>query len=140
MKHLFDLVGRIFLSFIFLFEAYDSIKFFNDTKVTMTSYGLTWRQDMLLYGAIFVLILGGSLILTGYRSSFGATLLLLYWVPATFIIHSFWNDPIELQRQQSIEFMKNIAITGGLIMVMVNGSGRYSIRRLFATARVPGAD
>lgn len=140
MKHILDLIGRLFLSFIFLFEGYDSIAFFNETKNTMTSYGLTWRQDLLLYGAIFVLILGGLLILTGYRSSFGALLLLFYWVPVTFIVHSFWNDPHEVQREQSVEFMKNVAIIGGLLMVMVNGSGRLSIRRLFATVRVPGAD
>jgi putative oxidoreductase len=35
--------------------------------------------------------------------------------------------------------MKNIAITGGLLMVWVNGAGRYSIKRLFATFRVPNA-
>lgn len=140
MKHFMDLIGRIFLSFMFLFEGYDSIKFFKETKETMTAYGLTWRQDLLLYGAIFVLILGGLLILTGYRSSFGALLLLIYWVPVTFIVHSFWNDPVEVQRIQSLMFMRNIAITGGLLMVLVNGSGRYSIKRLFATARVPGAD
>jgi putative oxidoreductase len=54
-------------------------------------------------------------------------------------VHSFWNDPIEVRRLQAILFMKNIAITGGLLMILVNGSGRYSIRRLFATTRVRGA-
>lgn len=136
MKDITDLIARIFISLIFLFEAYDSIKFFKSTKALMTEYGIVWQQDLLLSGAIFLLILGGVLVLLGYRSSFGAILLLLYWVPVTFIVHSWWNDPIELQRAGSIDFMKNMAIIGGLLMVFVNGSGRYSIRRLFATTRV----
>lgn len=139
MKDIIDLIARVLLAFIFLFEAYDSITYFKSTKALMTEYGITWKQNLLLTGAIILLVLGGTLILIGYRSSFGAFLLLLYWVPVTFIVHSFWNDPPEDQRLQSIFFMKNLAITGGLLMVWVNGSGRYSIKRLFATFRVPGA-
>ena len=139
MKDVYDLVGRVLIAFIFLYDAYDSIFYFKDTKESMTHYGLTWNQDILLIGAIFVLILGGTLILIGYRSSFGAILLLTYWIPVTFIVHSFWNDPEDIRRLQSVHFMKNIAIIGGLLMVLVNGSGRYSVRRLFATSRVPGA-
>ncbi|MCB0627354.1 MAG: DoxX family protein, partial [Saprospiraceae bacterium] len=70
---------------------------------------------------------------------FGVLLLLLYWLPVTFIVHSFWNDPEPEKRLQAILFMKNIAVVGGLLMVWVNGSGRFSIRRLFATTRVPGS-
>lgn len=136
MKHIFDLLGRVFLSFIFFYEAFDSIKFFKDTKDTMTSYGLTWRQDLLLYGAIFCLILGGTLILTGYRAKLGTLLLLIYWIPVTFIVHDFWNFPLPEQRMEGIFFMKNIAITGGLMMIFANGVGKYSVRRLFATSRV----
>ena len=77
--------------------------------------------------------------LTGYRSRFGAVLLLLYWVPVTFIVHAFWNDPPEIQRTQSIFFSKNLAISGGLLIAAVHEAGKYSIRRLFATYRVPNA-
>lgn len=139
MKDLIDLIGRIFISFIFLFEAYDSIKYFSATKAAMIDYGIMSHHDFLLSSSIGLLILGGLLVLLGYRSSFGAILLLLYWVPVTFIVHSFWNDLPEIRRIESIQFMKNLAIMGGLLIVLVNGSGRYSMRRLFATARVPGA-
>jgi putative oxidoreductase len=139
MKDVGDLLGRIFLSFIFLYEAYDSVFYMQPTKTTMTEYGITWQQDLLFIGAVTLLILGGLMILSGYRASLGAFMLLLYWVPVTFIVHSFWNDPPEVERMQAILFMKNIAITGGLLMVWVNGAGRYSIKRLFATFRVPNA-
>lgn len=139
MKDIFDLLGRIMLSVIFFFEASDSLRFFEGTKATMSEYGILWRQDLLLTLAIGGLFLGSTLVLLGYRSGFGAVLLLLYWLPVTFIVHDFWNDPMPLQRMESVHFMKNIAICGGLLLVLVNGSGRFSIRRLFATSRVPGA-
>ena len=137
MKDILDLIGRILISFIFFYEAYDSIFYFKQTKEIMTNYGLTWNQDMLLLGAIFLLTLGGILLLIGYRAGLGAILILMYWIPVTFIVHSFWNDPPEEKRLEAVLFMKNLAIIGGLLVVYVNGSGRYSIKRLFATTKVP---
>lgn len=138
MKDMLDLLGRVFIAFIFLYDAFDSMLYAQQTKATMTEYGLTWNQDFLLYGGIFVLLLGGILVLIGYRSGLGVVLLLLYWIPVTFIVHSFWNDPEPARRLHAIMFMKNISIAGGLLIILVNGSGKYSIKRLFATARVPG--
>jgi putative oxidoreductase len=81
--------------------------------------------------------MGGMMVLLGYRSTLGAILLLTYWVPVTLIVHDFWNTQTNLAlRQESILFMKNFAIIGGLLMLIGKGSGRYSIRRLFATTRV----
>ncbi|MCB0568774.1 MAG: DoxX family membrane protein [Phaeodactylibacter sp.] len=140
MKDITDLLGRAMLSFIFLYEAYDSIFYFRETKDKMSFYGLTWNQDMLLVGAIILLLLGGVMLLLGYRTGMATVMLLMYWVPVTFIVHSFWNDPEPARRLQSILFMKNIAIMGGMLMVWANGAGKkYSIKRLFATTRVPGA-
>ncbi len=136
MRDITDLMGRIFLSAIFIFEAIDSTLYFGKTQQIMTQHGLTWNQDMLLYGAIFLLYLGGILVLLGYRSTLGAILLLIYWAPVTFIVHDFWNSPQEDLRLESILFMKNMAIIGGLLMLVGKGSGRYSMRRLLATTRV----
>ena len=136
MKDLFDLLGRILLSFIFLFEAYDYIAYAKDNREAMSNYGLTEYQDLLLYGAIILLVLGGLMVLFGYRMRLGAILLLLYWVPMTFVVHPFWEYSGAEHRLQSILFMKNIAITGGLLISATHQSGRYAIKRLFATARV----
>jgi putative oxidoreductase len=101
----------------------------------MEDFGLIWQQDVFLTASIVFLITGGIFLLIGYRSKFASLLLLIYWLPLTFTLHSFWNDPKEIQRLQSVLFMKDIAIAGGLLMVMVNGSGKYSIRRLLSWRR-----
>lgn len=136
MKDILDLLGRVLIAFIFLFHAYDLVAYFGANKELLLDYGITWRQDLLLSGAIALLILGATLVLVGYRVGLGVILLLLYWIPLTFVVHSFWNDAPEFVREESMEFMKNLAIMGGLLIIWVNGSGRYSVKRLFATTRV----
>lgn len=138
MKDIFDLVGRVLLSFIFFFEAYDYFAYERMNKEAMTIYGLTWNQDFFLYGAIFLLLIGALTILLGYRMRTGAVLLLIYWVPLTFIVHDFWTEPHDTDeyRLQSILFMKNIAIMGGLLIAATHISGKYRLRRIFATTNV----
>jgi len=137
MKDFIDLLGRIFISLIFFWEAYDSIAFFDSVKRTMTNYGITWNQDFLLVTVIIFLIIGALFILIGYKAPVGAILLLVYWIPVTFMVYSFWNDPVSERRMASILFMKNMAIIGGLLMIVVNGAGRFSIKRLLAASRPP---
>jgi len=137
MYHIFDLLGRILISAIFIFEATDSIMFADKTKMTMAEYGITWRPDLLLYTSIVALVIGAILLLIGYRIRFGVWLLLLYWIPVTFIVYSFWNDPATVQRLHAILFMKNIAIAGGLLMIAAHGGGKYSVQRLFVVSKIP---
>jgi putative oxidoreductase len=140
MYHIFDLIGRILISAIFFFEAIDSILFADKMKMTMAEYGITWKPDFLLYSSIVALIVGAIMLLIGYRIRFGVWLLLLYWLPVTVIVYSFWNDPVEMQRLNAILFMKNIAIAGGLLMIAAHGGGKYSIQRLFRVSKIPKAD
>lgn len=139
MKDYMDLIGRILMSIIFYFEAYDKIFYMTPTKATMTEWGITWNQNLLIYGSGFCLILGATLILIGYRSGLGAFLILLYWIPLTFILDKFWEIPLtdhETRRSVALHFMKNIAIAGGLLLLLVNGSARFRVKRLLSTTRV----
>ena len=137
MKNIADLLGRICIALIFIYEVYDTIAYYKQTKMTMTSYNITWNQDILLFGILFFLIVGSILVLLGYYSNIGAFFLLLYWLPFTFIVFSFWNDPEEIRRLTSLQFMRNVAICGGLLLLIANGSGKYSVRRMLYVLRLP---
>lgn len=137
MKDYVDLIARICIAFIFLYEAYDSIVFFKETKETMSAYGIEWNQDLLLIGVIFCLIVGSLMILIGYYASVGAFLIILYWLPLTFIVYDFWNDPLELRRINSLFFMRNMGTTAALLLLVANGAGRFSVRRILHTLRLP---
>lgn len=140
MYHVFDLLGRLMMSAIFFYEAIDSIMFSEQTRTTMADYGILWSQDLLLYGSIVMLFIGALMLLFGYRVKFGVWLLLIYWLPVTFIVYSFWNDPVELQRMNAIFFMRNIAVAGGLLIIASHGAGKYSIRRLTRVSRLPARE
>jgi len=137
MKDWADLIGRIFIAFMFLNEAFDSL--FHKTKNidTLLAYGIDWRPNLLINVSIVLLVLGGIMVLLGYFSRFGATLLLLYWIPFTIIVYSYWNDPEDLRRFHALMFTRNLAICAGLLFIIANGSGKFSVRRLIHTLRLP---
>ena len=105
-------------------------------KETMTAYGITWQQDTLIVGALIFLIMGGVMVLLGYRVGIACVLLILYYLPVTFIIHSFWDDPASVRHMQAMMFLKNMAIIGGLLILMANGSGSISLKSILATTRI----
>ena len=137
MKNVCDLLARIFIAIIFIYEVYDTIAYYKQTKITMTSYGITWQQDFLLISILIFLILGSILVMIGYYANVGAFFLLLYWLPFTLIVFSFWNDPEDIRRYNSLQFMRNMAICGGLLLLIANGAGKYSVRRLIHVLRLP---
>lgn len=137
IKDTADLIGRILIAFIFFHEAINSIFTFEQTKLTMTEYGITWYQDILLVGVITILIFGALQVLIGYGANLGALLLLLYWIPFTFIVYSFWNDSDDIRRLHALYFSRNMAIAGGLLILFANGSGNYSVKRLIHVMRLP---
>ncbi len=137
MKGIADLLGRIFLSTIFFFEVLDTIFFYSAAKDSMTNYGVTWMQDTLLTIALLMMGIGAFLVVIGYFARVGAVMLLLVWIPFTFVVYSFWNDPPDIQREHMLFFMRNLALIGGLLLLLANGSGEYSVRRLIHVMRLP---
>ena len=103
----------------------------------MTAYGINWNQDLLLVGVIICLIIGSLMILIGYYASVGSVFILLYWIPFTLIVYSFWNDPLELRRVNSLYFMRNLGTAAALMLLVANGAGKFSVRRILHTLRLP---
>ena len=137
MKDLADLLGRIFISFLFIYEAIDGLLFFENTKRTMMQYGITKYTGLLLSTALAMIIIGSILVLIGYYARVGAVLLLMYWLPFTLLVYSFWNDPVSMQRLNALYFMRNMALCGGLLSVLAHGAGDYSVKRLIYVMRLP---
>jgi putative oxidoreductase len=74
-----------------------------------------------------VLELGlGLAILAGFKVRVAAWVLFLYLIPVTFFFHNFWAVQGEAQQIQMVNFLKNVAIMGGLLVLAVNGAGAYS--------------
>ncbi len=137
MKDILDLLGRIIIGSVFIFEAIESIIYFDSTIDTMIEKGITWHPNFFLVFSIFLLIVGGAMILFGYRVLIGGTLLLIYWVPIVVIQHDWWNETEPLRRLELLIFLRSMGMVGGVLHIMAHGSGRYSVRRLLASSKVP---
>ena len=116
MRDITDLIGRIFLSAIFIFEAVDTILYIDKTKVTMTQYGLPGTRISNLCNDFPVGSgrVDGTFGLPFHFRGFAAIAIL---TPVTFLVHDFWHYPKDQMRIQSILFMKDVAIIGGLLML-----------------------
>lgn len=124
--------GRVLLCLIFLGAGIGKFLDVEGTTAYMASKGFT-MIPLFLYGAATVEILGALMLLLGYKTRFGATILFLFLIPTTLIFHNFWNNPPAEQMLQMMMFMKNIGIMGGLLYVIGAGPGSLSIDYLTCT-------
>jgi putative oxidoreductase len=132
-------LGRIMLAAIFLMSALgNKIPNFMDTADYMTMQGVPLAPVMLA-GAIVFLVVGSICIFLGYKIRLGATLLLIFLIPATYYFHDFWTFEREADIQlQQIQFMKNIALMGAMLMLISRGAGTHSLdNRRLAFKNIP---
>lgn len=92
-------------------------------------------------GAAATLELGaGTALLLGYRHRAAAALLAAFLVPTSLVFHDFWNEEDAQGRQmQIVNFLKNLAIIGGLVGMAARGAEEFSLDSRRKEARVEGA-
>jgi putative oxidoreductase len=120
------LVGRILLALIFVLSGFGKITGFEGTVGYVASKGLPLPQ-LATIGAIIVELGGGILLALGWRARWAAVALFVFTGLAAVIFHSFWSAPADQVQNQMIHFMKNLAMMGGLLYVVVHGSGPLSV-------------
>jgi putative oxidoreductase len=120
------LVGRILLSLIFLISAAGKLFNFTGTAGMMSANGFP-VASLFLVGALAFELLGGLSVLTGYKARLGAAALIIFLIPTTLIFHNFWAYQGMEQQMQAAMFLKNLAIAGGLALVIAFGPGPLSV-------------
>ena len=119
MTNILDLVGRVFISLIFLLSGINKIGNYEGTVGWMESIGM---PGILLIPAIILEIVAPILIMIGYKVKISAALLSVFCVATAIIFHSDFND-----QMQFISFMKNIGLAGGFLFIVVNGAKDFSL-------------
>lgn len=127
------LLGRILLSAIFLVSGFGKIGDWSGTAGYMTAQGMP-AVPFFLFMAIVFELAGGVSILIGFKARWGALMLIVFLIPATLIFHAFWAVEPDEFRMQMINFLKNLAIMGGLLQILAHGPGALSVDRKTATA------
>ena len=114
-----EVLGRIFLSAIFLINGVEKIFNYEETIQYMENFNVSGN---LIIPAIIVEILFPILLIIGYQTKFSALVLSLFTLILAVIFHTDFSNQMQL-----ISFLKNIAIAGGFLIIFVNGAGKYSI-------------
>jgi putative oxidoreductase len=88
---------------------------------TLFSAAVVWAP-LLLMAATFFEILGALLLLFGIREKLGALFLALILIPTTVLMHHFWFVEGSEREMQLSLFLRDIAILGGLLVVILHGA------------------
>ena len=122
------LAGRTLLALIFIVSGFGKITGFSGTAAFMASKGLP-MTEVLLVGAIAVEFLGGLMLVAGFKARWVAAAIFLFIIPTTIVFHNPMGLSGQEAQAQMINLMKNVAIMGGMLMVMAFGPGAWSVDR-----------
>lgn len=120
------LLGRVLLASIFVYSGFGKITGFQGAVGYISGAGLPMPQALAV-ASIIVEFIGGLALLIGFRARWAALVFVVFLIIITPIFHNFWSVPAVEAMNQQINFIKNIAIIGGMLMVMAFGPGRYSV-------------
>jgi putative oxidoreductase len=121
MANFFDLIGRIFISSIFLLSGYNKIFNYEDTITWMEGFGI---PGFLLWPSIVFEIILPILIIIGYRTRISAILLATFCIATAVIFHLDFSN-----QMQTIAFLKNFALAGGFLFITIHGPKEWSIEK-----------
>jgi putative oxidoreductase len=119
-------IGRALLATIFVISGYNKLMGFTETAATIAAKGLP-VAPVFTFLTIAIELGGGVLLLVGWKARWTALAMALFLVPATLLFHRYWSFEGSARATQKINFLKNLAIMGGLLMVSAQGPGRASI-------------
>jgi putative oxidoreductase len=128
LNHVATLAGRTLLALIFIVSGFGKITGFAGTAGFMASKGMP-MAEVLLVGTIAVELLGGLMLLVGWKARWAALAIFLFIIPATLIFHNPAGLTGQEAQDQMINVMKNLAIMGGMLMVFAFGPGAWSLDR-----------
>jgi len=124
MKYI-PLIGRTLFSLIFLMTikghfSTEAIGYAEKMGVPMPSLLVPLSGIIATLGAVSIII--------GYKAKWGAWLIVLFLIPVTFFMHRFWDvSDTAAAHMQMVNFMKNLSMMGGALLIMFWGPGPVSI-------------
>ena len=122
------LVARILLMILFVVSGWAKLTGFEGTVSYMTSLGAPAPTVAAAVAVIMEFFVGIVLILGFYTRPL-AFLFALFVLGTALIGHPFWNMVDPERSANMTQFLKNLSIIGGLLLLAVSGPGRFSLDR-----------
>ena len=121
MVNVVDLIGRIFISALFLISAYNKVFNLEGSMGWMEGFGI---PGFLIFPAIAVEIILPVLVIVGYQARIASGILAVFCLITAFLFHFDFAD-----QSQLISFLKNIGLAGGFLFIVANGTKDWAVDR-----------
>ncbi|MDP2269179.1 MAG: DoxX family membrane protein [Archangium sp.] len=112
------LLGRILFGGYFLFSGLNHFISMNAMAGYAASKGVPMPHLAVAFSGMLIL-LGGLSVLLGFLPRVGLTLIMLFLVPVTLVMHNFWaiGDP-QARIMEMTHFLKNTGLVGAALSMM----------------------
>jgi putative oxidoreductase len=125
------LAGRLLLAWIFVHEGFSLAMNFDAASSSMAKLGVPASA---LMATIALQLLAGTAIAVGWYAQVGAAALGMFCLVTAMLFHT--NFAV---RNELLHFEKDLAIAGGMFVLMVRGAGRWSVDSLRRTKSAASA-
>jgi len=119
MANVLDLIGRIFISALFLISAFNKVFNLEGSMGWMEGFGV---PGFLIFPAVVIEIILPVLVIVGYRARIAAGVLAIFCLTTAFLFHLDFSN-----QSQFISFLKNIGLAGGFLFIVANGSKDWAV-------------
>ena len=120
------LVGRVLLALMFVTAGFSKLTALEGTAGCIASVGLP-APMLLAVAAGVVELVAGVLIIVGWQARWAALALAVFTVVASVLFHNYWAKPADKAFMEQLMFMKNMSVTGGLLVLFAFGAGALSL-------------
>ena len=110
-------IGRLLLGGFLLFNAYNHLFKTRDLAAYTESKKVPMAKAAVIASGL-LLLFGGYTIITGVRVIYGIAALALFFIPVSFTMHAFWKEEGQARMMDQVQFMKNLAILGAILMLL----------------------
>ena len=121
--HIVEFIGRLLLSALFLIEGFGKISNQENVIMYMEDYGV---PEILFVPATVLEILFPLLLIVGYKTKWAASVMALFTFTVAIIFHTDFSEGMQM-----IFFLKDLAIAGGFMIILVYGPGNISLDHYF---------
>jgi putative oxidoreductase len=126
-ENLILLASRLLLAWIFLHEGAYLVMNFDSASAGMARIGVS---TYLLVATIILQLAAGTAIAAGWYARAGAAALGLFCLATAILFHTNFAN-----RNELLHFEKDLAIAGGMLLLMLRGAGGWSVEGLLRAGR-----
>jgi putative oxidoreductase len=127
----FPLIARLLISAIFVQGALGKILGWSGQASYMQSHQLSVKLiPAMLAIALVIEAVGVLCLISGWQARASALVMFLYLGLVSLLLHNFWAAQGLAAGGMQTQFLKNLGIMGGLLMIAAFGPGKWSVSRV----------